>query len=107
MSANLPKRGRKMVSVSIYAIAIHSMTAIETPNVLLRVGIATLTMLTSSADIVAPSRTVERMNHFQPGCEEAFVRKLCMLPFMFDSPHVKKKGVQLLLLSHFIISQLQ
>jgi hypothetical protein len=83
MSASLPNSGRKMVSVSIYAIAIHSMAAIETPNLLLSVGIATLTMLTSSADIVAPSRTVDRMNHLKRGCAERFDRRVASLPFMF------------------------
>ena len=43
------------------------MTAIEVPKVFFRVGMATLTILTSRADMVAPKRTVERINHFQLG----------------------------------------
>jgi hypothetical protein len=51
-------------------MAIHSITAIETPKVFFNVGIATLTILTSRADMVAPRRTVERINHFQLVREE-------------------------------------
>ena len=48
MSASLPNKGRKIVRVSIYAIATHSIVAIETLKSVFNVGIATLTMLTSS-----------------------------------------------------------
>jgi hypothetical protein len=39
-------------------------------NSVFRVGIATFTMLTSKADIVAPIRTFMRMNHFHVGRAE-------------------------------------
>jgi hypothetical protein len=72
ISASLPKRGKKMVRVSIYAIATHSIIDIGTTKLCSIVGIATLTILTSRADIVAPTRTVDSINHFQFGWEEKY-----------------------------------
>ncbi len=79
ISASLPNSGRKMVSVSIYAIATHSMVSIETSNILFMAGMATFTILTSRADMVAPKSTVARINHLPLWQEEMMARRCDMV----------------------------
>ena len=56
-----------MVRVSIYDIATHSMTDTAVLYSVFNVGMATFAILMSRADIVAPIRTLIRINHCQVG----------------------------------------
>ncbi len=70
MAPPIPKRLDEKEPIKLQLSKNSQLEPIETPNVFLMDAMAALTTLTFSATIAAPSRTVERMNHFQPGCEE-------------------------------------